>query len=93
MLGLPGKSEERLRRAAAIAQDGAADPELRADEIGLLAIGGPAPRQALLQSLIDAKELGVSPAKVGGVRRSALEAVRSLLRLGFLEVAETGILT
>ena len=56
MAGLPAKSDEPLRRAAAIAQDRTADPELRADEIGLLAIGGSAPRQAMLQSLIDAKE-------------------------------------
>jgi putative membrane-bound dehydrogenase-like protein len=57
-IGLPpgAKTEESLRRAAAIAQDPSADAELRADEIGLLSIAGPEPRRAMLQALVNPKE-------------------------------------
>ena len=57
-VGLPPgpKTEESLRRATTIAQDPTADPERRADEIGLLAIAGPEPREAMLQALVNPKE-------------------------------------
>jgi putative heme-binding domain-containing protein len=58
MIGLPaGRAvEEALQRAIAIAQNSAADPELRADQIGLLAVTGSQPPQSMFQSLIKANE-------------------------------------
>ncbi len=58
MIGLPAgrAAEDALQRAIAIAQNSAADPELRADQIGLLAVTGSQPRQEMFQSLINANE-------------------------------------
>src|SRR5262249_19184823 len=47
---------EALRHAENIARDPVADPELRADQIGLLAVAGPEPREAMLKALINPKE-------------------------------------
>jgi putative membrane-bound dehydrogenase-like protein len=58
MAGLPpGRAtEEAVRRAVSIAEDQGANPELRADQIGLLAVAGPEQRQATLKALINPKE-------------------------------------
>jgi len=72
MIGLPAgrAAEDALQRAIAIAQNSAADPELRADQIGLLAVTGSQPRQEMFQSLINANEPEqVQAAAVQGIGR------------------------
>jgi len=53
----PGEaSASAVNRAAATAADEHADPDLRADSIGLIALAGPQPHEALLKKLIDPHE-------------------------------------
>jgi putative heme-binding domain-containing protein len=68
MAGLPPAhaADEATRRAAAIAQDSTVNPELRAAQIGLLAIAGPEPRQAMLTTLVNPKE--PEPVQAAAVR-------------------------
>jgi putative heme-binding domain-containing protein len=54
--GLPPRAAPLLRRAAAAAQAGDKDPALRADSIGLLALGDPQANEALFKTLIDPKQ-------------------------------------
>ena len=57
-MGLPpgAKTDELLRKAAAIAQIAIGGPGTAGRPFGLLAIAGPEPRQAMLTALIDPKE-------------------------------------
>jgi putative membrane-bound dehydrogenase-like protein len=54
--GLPANSAARLKTAAATAQQPDADPDLRADSIGMLALEDPAPHEAMLKGLVDPKQ-------------------------------------
>ena len=54
--GLPARAAPLLRRAAATAQAGDEDPAMRADSIGLLALGDPQANEALFKTLIDPKQ-------------------------------------
>jgi len=56
MGGLPPSSAPAVQHASKIAADRQADPDLRADSIGLLAKAGPETQQALLRQLIDPHE-------------------------------------
>jgi putative membrane-bound dehydrogenase-like protein len=51
--GLPAGADSALERAAKTAQDGQADPDLRADAIGLLALSELGPRAEMLKTLVD----------------------------------------
>jgi putative membrane-bound dehydrogenase-like protein len=66
MGGLPAGAASALERAAAVAGDEKADPERRADAVGLLAISGPEKQQALFQQLIDPRE--PAPVQAAAVR-------------------------
>ena len=54
--GLPPRAAPLLKRAAADAKAGDKDPALRADAIGLLALGDPQGSEALFKTLIDPKQ-------------------------------------
>ena len=54
--GLPPNAAPLLRRAETTAADAAAEPALRADAVGLLALGDPARDAALLKQLLDPKQ-------------------------------------
>jgi hypothetical protein len=54
--GLPGNSAALLKSAAATAERADADPDLRADSIGLLALDDPAAHQAMLKALVTPKQ-------------------------------------
>jgi putative membrane-bound dehydrogenase-like protein len=64
--GLPPSAAPLLRRATATAQAGDKDPALRADSIGLLALGLPQAYEALFKTLVDAKE--PEPVQVAAAR-------------------------
>jgi len=51
-----GEASSAVNRAVATAADKSADPDLRADSIGLIALAGPQPHEALLKKLIDPHE-------------------------------------
>jgi len=67
MSGLPPSATPALQQAAAAAIDKNADPDVRADSIGLLAIAGPDKQEALLRKLID-------PAEPDQVQAAAVKA-------------------
>ena len=54
--GLPANSASLLKRAAAAAADAGANASLRADSIGLLAIGDPSVHEPWLRQLVDPKQ-------------------------------------
>jgi putative membrane-bound dehydrogenase-like protein len=54
--GLPANRAQALERAADLAAKDDANPELRADSIGVLALDNPAAREALFRKLVDPKE-------------------------------------
>ena len=54
--GLPGNAAPLLKSAAATAERADADPDLRADSIGLLALDDPAAHQAMLKALVSPKQ-------------------------------------
>jgi putative heme-binding domain-containing protein len=64
--GLPPRAASVVRRAAADAQAGDKDPALRADSIGLLALGDPDANEALFKTLIDPKQ--PEPVQVAAAR-------------------------
>lgn len=67
--GLPPRAAPLLRRAAATAQARDKDPALRADSIGLLALGDPQANEALFKALIDPKQ--PEPVQAAAVRALA----------------------
>src|SRR6185295_17868054 len=64
--GLPSGPNPAVDRAAKTAADRQADPELRADSIGLLAIAGPDAHEAMLKALVDPHE--PDPVQAAAVR-------------------------
>jgi putative membrane-bound dehydrogenase-like protein len=54
--GLPPNRTAAIERAAALAANQDADPALRADALGLLALSGAASREALFKQMIDPKQ-------------------------------------
>jgi putative heme-binding domain-containing protein len=56
IVGLPAGAASAVVRAAATAADSQADPEVRADALGLIAIAGPQAHEALLRKLVDPHE-------------------------------------
>jgi len=64
--GLPPNAAPLLLRAAATAQKGDQDPAVRADSIGLLALGDPAANEALFKNLIDPQQ--PEPVQAAAVR-------------------------
>ena len=54
--GLPPNAAQHLKRAAADAQSGDKDPALRADSIGLVALGDSQSNEPLFKTLIDPKQ-------------------------------------
>jgi len=56
MGGLPAGAGPALQHASIVAADRQADPDLRADAIGLLALAGPEKQQDLLRQLIDPQQ-------------------------------------
>jgi hypothetical protein len=82
MAGLPPEraTDEAAKRADAIARDSTANPELRANQIGLLAIAGPEARQAMLTALINPREPEqVEAAAVRAIGKIPGDAVGRLL--------------
>jgi putative membrane-bound dehydrogenase-like protein len=77
LAGLPAQAQALLKRAEASAQDRKADPELRADSIGLLALARPEDRRAMLEGLVDSRE-------PEAVQTAAIRA------LGYIQGPETG---
>jgi putative membrane-bound dehydrogenase-like protein len=78
--GLPPNAGPLLRRAAVTALNADRPPALRADAIGLLALGDPAAHEALFKKLIDPREPeAVQASAVRGLGRSNGAAVGTYL--------------
>jgi putative membrane-bound dehydrogenase-like protein len=78
--GLPPNASPLLARAAGTAQDAARDPALRADSIGLLALGDPPAHEALFKSLIEPRQPeAVQAAAVRGLAKVKGPAVGTYL--------------
>ena len=78
--GLPPRAAPVLARAAATAQNAAADPASRADSIGLLALDDPAAHEALFRTLVDPQQPDVvQAAAVRGLARVKGPAVATFL--------------
>ena len=78
--GLPSGAAPVLTRAAVTAQDGARDPAVRADAIGLLALDNPAAHETLFKSLIEPRQPeAVQAAAVRGLAKVKGAAVAAYL--------------
>jgi putative membrane-bound dehydrogenase-like protein len=78
--GLPPDAAPLLARASVTARDGDRDPALRADAIGLLALGDAAAHEPLFRGLIDPRQPeAVQAAAVRGLARVRGPAVATLL--------------
>ena len=100
VVGLPSgaAATAALERAARLAADGQAASEQRVDAIGLLALGDPAPREALFKKLVDPREPqpvqvaavgalgGVKGAGVGSFLLQGWRAMTSEVRAKAVEV-------
>jgi putative membrane-bound dehydrogenase-like protein len=64
--GLPSNADAARKRAAAIIQNNSADPNLRADSVGFIALDNPAANEELFKSLIDPKQ--PEPVQAAAVR-------------------------